>query len=41
MASLIQASNYVEIIQSRQEITISVPEEIAFINGFINNEKLM
>ena len=41
MDSLLQASNYVEMIQSRQGITISAPEEIAFINGFIDKEKLM
>lgn len=41
MASLLQASNYVEMIQSRQGIAISAPEEIAYINGFIDNEKLL
>ena len=29
------------MIQSRQGITISAPEEIAYINGFIDKEKLM
>jgi len=41
MQSLLQAAEFVEMIQSRQGITISAPEEIAFINGFINREKLM
>ena len=41
MASLLQASNYVEMIQTRQGITISAPEEIAFINGFIEKDKLL
>jgi glucose-1-phosphate thymidylyltransferase len=41
MSSLLQAANFVEMIQSRQGITISAPEEIAYINGFIDNEKLM
>lgn len=41
MQSLLQAAEFVEMIQSRQGITISAPEEIAFINGFINKEKLM
>ena len=41
MASLLQASNYVEMIQTRQGITISAPEEIAYINGFIDKEKLL
>ena len=39
MQSLLQASEFVEMIQSRQGITISAPEEIAFINGFISKEK--
>ena len=41
MNSLLQAANFVETIQSRQGIVISAPEEIAYINGFINKEKLM
>ncbi len=41
MSSLLQAANFVEMIQSRQGITISAPEEIAFINGFIDREQLM
>lgn len=39
--SLLQAANFVETIQSRQGIVISAPEEIAFINGFIDKGKLM
>ena len=41
MDALLQASNYVEMIQGRQGITISAPEEIAYINGFIGREKLL
>ncbi len=41
MASLLQAANFVEMVQERQGITISAPEEIAFINGFIGKEQLM
>lgn len=41
MNSLLQAANFVETIQSRQGIVISAPEEIAYINGFIEKEKLM
>lgn len=41
MSSLLAAANFVEMIQTRQGITISAPEEIAFINGFIDKEKLM
>ena len=41
MSSLLQAANFVETIQLRQGIVISAPEEIAYINGFIDKEKLM
>jgi glucose-1-phosphate thymidylyltransferase len=41
MQSLLQAANFVEMIQSRQSITISAPEEIAFINGWVDKEQLM
>ena len=41
MASLLDAANFVEMIQIRQGITISAPEEIAFINGFIDKDRLM
>jgi len=41
MSSLLQAANFVEMIQSRQGITISAPEEVAYINGFIDKDKLM
>ena len=41
MQSLLQAAEFVEMIQSRQGITISAPEEIAYINGFIDKDKLM
>lgn len=41
MASLLAAANFVEMIQTRQGITISAPEEIAYINGFIGKEKLL
>ena len=40
MQSLLQAGEFVEMIQSRQGIMISAPEEIAYINGFIDKEKL-
>ena len=39
--SLLGAANFVEMIQNRQGITISAPEEIAYINGFIGKEKLL
>ena len=41
MDSLLEASNFVQMIQSRQGIVISAPEEIAYINKWITKEKLM
>ena len=40
MSSLLQAANFVETVQSRQGLVISAPEEIAYINGFIDKDKL-
>lgn len=41
MDSLAEASNFVQMIQNRQGIEISAPEEIAFINGWIDKDELM
>ena len=41
VSSLLKAANFVEMVQERQGITISAPEEIAYINGFIRKEQLM
>ena len=41
MESLLQAANFVETIESRQGITISAPEEIAYVNGWIGRERLL
>ncbi len=41
MESLAEATNFVRMIQDRQGIEISAPEEIAFINGWIDSERLM
>lgn len=41
MQNLLQAADFIEMIQTRQGITISAPEEIAYINGFIDKAKLM
>ena len=41
MDSLAEATNFVKMIQNRQGIEISAPEEIAFINGWIDNAGLM
>ena len=39
--SLLSAANFVETIESRQGITVSAPEEIAFINGWIDRKTLL
>lgn len=39
--SLIEASNFVQMIQKRQGVEISAPEEIAFINKWINKDELL
>ena len=41
MDSLAEATNFVQMIQNRQGIEISAPEEIAFINGWVDNPGLM
>ena len=41
MSSLLSAANFVETLQERQGITISAPEEIAFVNGWVNKERLL
>lgn len=41
MDSLVEAADFVQTISKRQGIIISAPEEIAFINGWINREKLL
>ena len=41
MDSLVDAAEFVQMISKRQGITISAPEEIAFVNGWINRDKLM
>ncbi|MBO4910928.1 MAG: glucose-1-phosphate thymidylyltransferase RfbA [Lachnospiraceae bacterium] len=41
MQSLLQAAEFVEMVQNRQGVMISAPEEIAYVNGFIDREKLM
>ena len=39
--SLLDAANFVETVEKRQGITISAPEEIAYVNGWIGKEKLL
>ena len=40
MDSLVEAADFVRMIQKRQSIVISAPEEIAYINGWISKEEL-
>ncbi len=40
MDSLVDASDFVRMIQKRQSIVISAPEEIAYINRWISKEEL-
>ena len=41
MDSLAEATNFVQMVQNRQGIQISVPEEIAYKNGWITDEELL
>ena len=41
MDSLADASDFVRVIQKRQGVEISAPEEIAFKNGWISKEELL
>lgn len=41
MDSLAEATDFVQMIQKRQSIVISAPEEIAYINGWVTKEKLL
>ena len=39
--SLMEAGNYIETIENRQGLKVCCPEEIAFLNGWINTEQLL
>lgn len=41
MDSLVDAANFVQTVEKRQGITISAPEEIAFVNKWIDKKKLL
>lgn len=41
MESLADAADFVRVVQNRQEIEISAPEEIAYCNGWIDREELL
>lgn len=40
MQSLVDASNFVKMVEERTGVSISAPEEIAYINGWIDEDKL-
>lgn len=40
MDTLVEAANFVKMIEQRQNIAISAPEEIAYINGWIDRKTL-
>ncbi|WP_142848146.1 glucose-1-phosphate thymidylyltransferase RfbA [Telmatospirillum sp. J64-1] len=39
--SLVEASSYIQTIEKRQGLRIAVPEEIAFVNGWIGRNELI
>lgn len=41
MDSLLEAGDFVRMIEKRQGVTISAPEEISFVKGWISREKLL
>lgn len=41
MDSLVEAADFVQMIEKRQGIKISAPEEIAYLYGWITKEKLL
>ena len=41
MDSLVDAADFVRMVEKRQGIKISAPEEIAYKNGWITKDKLM
>ena len=41
MDSLVEATTFVQMIEQRQGVKISAPEEIAYRNGWIDKDKLM
>lgn len=41
MESLLEAADFVAMVEKRQSVMVSAPEEIGFVNGWINKEKLL
>ena len=41
MQSLVDASNYVKMVEERQGVSVSAPEEIAYIHGWIDKDELL
>ena len=41
MQSLVDASNYVKMIEERQGVSVSAPEEIAYVHGWIDKDQLL
>jgi glucose-1-phosphate thymidylyltransferase len=41
MDSLVDAADFVRTIEQRQGLKISAPEEIAYINGWIDRDNLL
>jgi len=39
-ASLLDAANFIRVIEDRQSLKIACPEEIAYLQGFINEEQV-
>jgi len=39
--SLVEASNYIETIENRQGLKVCCPEEIAYVNGWIDAEQVL
>ena len=41
MQSLVDASNFVKMVEERTSVSISAPEEIAYVHGWIDEAKLL
>ncbi len=41
MQSLVDASNYVKMVEERQGVSVSAPEEIAYVHGWIDKDQLL